>query len=79
MVREGKTYDFDTARSLVRGFYGPMLRDEVLAALQGQGKGMREIVEDKRALVKLPLPGEFLFRIRFGLLSVLARLGARAN
>ena len=35
----------------------------------------------KRKLVKLALPGELLFslRIRFGLLSVLARLGARAN
>jgi hypothetical protein len=32
-------------------------------------------------LLKLSRPGEFLFlfRIRFGLLSVLARLGARAN
>jgi len=31
--------------------------------------------------VKLRLPGEllFVFRIRFGLMSVLAQLGARAN
>jgi hypothetical protein len=31
--------------------------------------------------MKLTIPGEFLFlfRIRFGLMSVLARLGAQAN
>jgi hypothetical protein len=58
-----------------------MLRDEVLVVPPGEAKGMREIFEDKRALMKLTLPGEFLFlfRIRFGLMSVLARLGARAN
>lgn len=60
MVRQGKAYDFDTARALVRGSYGPMLRDEVIAVPEGQGKGMREIARDKRALVKLTLPGEFL-------------------
>lgn len=81
MVRQGKAYDFDTARALVRGFYGPMLRDEVIVVPEGQGQGTREIARDQRALVKLTLPGEFLFlfRIRFGLMSVLARLGARAN
>jgi hypothetical protein len=80
-VRDGKAYDFESARSLVRGFYGPMLRDEVLAVAPGEAKGMREIFEDKRALMRLTLQGEFLFllRIRFGLMSVLARLGARAN
>ena len=38
-------------------------------------------MKSKRELMKLTLPGEFLFllRIRFGLMSVLARLGARAN
>jgi hypothetical protein len=38
-------------------------------------------IKAKRKLLKLAIPGEFLFllRIRFGLLSVLARLGARAN
>jgi hypothetical protein len=42
---------------------------------------MRQVLENKRNLLKLTLPGEFLFlfRIRFGLMSVLARLGARAN
>ena len=81
MVREGKAYDFDTARDLVRSFYGPMLQDKVQTVELGQSKDMRAIFKSKRQLMKLTLPGEFLFlfRIRFGLLSVLARLGARAN
>ena len=38
----------------------------------------RQLVADKRALLKIRLPGRllFLFRIRFGLYSVLARIGA---
>ncbi len=42
---------------------------------------MRQVLESKRELMKLRLPGEFLFLflIRFGLVSVLAKLGARAN
>jgi hypothetical protein len=42
---------------------------------------MREVFKKKMQLMKFTLPGEFmfLFRIRFGLMSVLSRLGARAN
>jgi hypothetical protein len=42
---------------------------------------MRDVVASKRDLMRLDLPGAFLFlfRIRFGLFSVLARLGAKAN
>jgi predicted unusual protein kinase regulating ubiquinone biosynthesis (AarF/ABC1/UbiB family) len=81
MVREGQRYDFETARGLVRAFYGPMLRDEVRTIDRGEARGMRQVLESKRNLLQLALPGEFLFllRIRFGLMSVLARLGARAN
>jgi predicted unusual protein kinase regulating ubiquinone biosynthesis (AarF/ABC1/UbiB family) len=81
MVRQGEPYDFDTARSLVRAFYGPMLRDEERAIELGEARPMGSILASKRELMKLHLPGEFLFlfRIRFGLMSVLARLGARAN
>jgi predicted unusual protein kinase regulating ubiquinone biosynthesis (AarF/ABC1/UbiB family) len=81
MVREGQRYDFETARGLVRAFYGPMLRDEAQAIDLGEARGMRQVLESKRNLLKLTLPGEFLFlfRIRFGLMSVLAQLGARAN
>jgi predicted unusual protein kinase regulating ubiquinone biosynthesis (AarF/ABC1/UbiB family) len=80
-VEEGQTYDFETARKLIRSFYGPMLRDETLAAEPGEAKPFGAVVEAKRELLKLHLPGEFLFmiRIRFGVMSVLAQLGARAN
>lgn len=81
MVQKSQVYDFDTARGLIRAFYGPLLRDVVQPIDLGEAKGMREFFERKRELMKLRLPGEFLFlfRIRFGLMSVLARLGARAN
>lgn len=81
MVQDGRPYDFDTARSLVRSFYGPMLRDVVQPIDLGEAMSMRQVFDSKRELMKLRLPGEFLFlfRIRFGLMSVLARLGARAN
>jgi predicted unusual protein kinase regulating ubiquinone biosynthesis (AarF/ABC1/UbiB family) len=81
MVRRDKPYDFDVARTLVRSFYGPMLRDDVLAIEPGEAMPLRMVLETKRELLKLHLPGEFLFilRIRFGVMSVLAKLGARAN
>jgi predicted unusual protein kinase regulating ubiquinone biosynthesis (AarF/ABC1/UbiB family) len=81
MVHPSQRYDFDVARGLVRAFYGPMLRDAEIAVDLGEAKQMREVAKAKRQLMKLRLPGEFLFlfRIRFGLMSVLARLGARAN
>lgn len=80
-VREGQTYDFETARKLIRSFYGPMLRDETLAIEAGEAKPFATVLESKRELLKLHLPGDFLFilRIRFGVMSVLSQLGARAN
>ncbi len=81
MVRDGKDYDFDTARSLVRRFYGPMLEDRETSIDLGAGASMREIALRKREMLRLSLPGEFLFlfRIRLGLMAVLARMQARAN
>ena len=81
IVREGKQYDFATARDLIRGFYGPMLQDRVQRIDLGAGMGFRHLAERKMEMLKLRLPGEFLFlfRIRFGLMSVLARLGAYQN
>ncbi|MCA9675853.1 MAG: hypothetical protein KC464_12515, partial [Myxococcales bacterium] len=40
-----------------------------------------DVLRDKRAIMKLGLPGRvlFLFRLRFGLYAVLARLGAVAD
>jgi len=81
MVPNDDTYDFESARSVVRSFYGATLRDEILSIKPGEAVPLRNLLENKRELLKLRLPGEllFIFRIRFGLMSVLARLGARAN
>ena len=81
MVREGKDYDYETARALMRRFYGPMIEDRVTAIDLGAGANMRDMVLRKREMMKLSLPGEFLFlfRIRLGLMAVLSRMGARAN
>jgi hypothetical protein len=58
-----------------------MLKDEILQVDLGEAIDFGSAFKTKRQLLKLTLPAEFvfLFRIRFGLLSVLARLGARAN
>jgi predicted unusual protein kinase regulating ubiquinone biosynthesis (AarF/ABC1/UbiB family) len=80
LVREGRRYDFDVARSLARGFYGPLLADKAQRIDLGE-EDFSGIFRKKMQLLKLSLPGEFMFllRIRYGLMSVLARLGARAN
>ena len=53
----------------------------MLAFELGPASPFRTILSSKREILRLQLPGEvlFVFRIRFGLMSVLARLGARAN
>jgi predicted unusual protein kinase regulating ubiquinone biosynthesis (AarF/ABC1/UbiB family) len=81
IVRDGKKYDYETIRDFLRGFYGPMLSDEKCPMDLGAAMDMREVMDMKLKLAKFSLPGEFLFlfRIRFGLMSVLSRLGARAN
>jgi hypothetical protein len=42
---------------------------------------MKEMFRAKQKLMKLALPGEFIFlyHIRFGLMSVLSKLGTQAN
>lgn len=81
MVRAGHKYDFDTARDLVRSFFGPMLQDQVQSIPEGKAITFKAAARTKFELMKLSLPGEFLFlfRIRFGLMSILARMGSRAN
>ena len=80
LVKEGQKYDFNTARDLIRGFYGAMLIDSEQKIELGS-MSMKEVAEKKMEWVKRALPGEFLFllRIRVGLMSVLAKLGAVAN
>jgi predicted unusual protein kinase regulating ubiquinone biosynthesis (AarF/ABC1/UbiB family) len=69
---------FAHVRSLLENFFGPMLRP---GAHRIDGRivvDMRQITRDKLAWARLRLPGSlaFLFRIRYGLYSVLSRLGA---
>lgn len=68
-------------RALLRGFFAPLLLEGPRRVDPGAGFETRQILSDKRALMKLSLPGEllFLFRLRFGLYAVLARLGAVAD
>ena len=42
---------------------------------------VREVTRSKKSMMQLQLPGKllFLFRIRFGLYAVLARLGAKLD
>ncbi|HUM13124.1 MAG TPA: AarF/ABC1/UbiB kinase family protein [Myxococcaceae bacterium] len=70
--------DMQVARTLLRGFFSPVLRAGPHRLPPGIGIDMRELVGNKRALMRLHLPGRllFLFRIRFGLHAVLARVGA---
>ena len=81
IVREDKKYNYDVIRGFLRAFYGPMLTDAVTAVDLSSAMDMKEMFKKKQQLMKFALPGEFtfLFRIRFGLMSVLARLGTEAN
>jgi predicted unusual protein kinase regulating ubiquinone biosynthesis (AarF/ABC1/UbiB family) len=70
--------DRQVIRSLLRGFYGPLLQPgarPIDARISGEA---RKIMRSKMALMRIRLPAKFLFlfRIRFGLYAVLSRLGA---
>lgn len=72
---------FAGTRTLLRGFYGPMLEDRVQPMRPEVVRSVQQLLASKRELLRITLPGELLFllRIRFGLMSILARLGAEAN
>ncbi|MEO8587013.1 MAG: AarF/UbiB family protein [Acidobacteriota bacterium] len=74
----GGDADFALIRTLLRGFFGPMLLPGPRAVDAGATLDLASVMRDKLALMRLQLPGKllFLFRIRFGLYAVLARLGA---
>lgn len=81
IVRPGKHYDYDMIRGFLRSFHGPMLKDTVCGVDLSSAMEMKEMFKKKQQLMRFKLPGEFtfLFRIRFGLMSVLAKLGSQAN
>ncbi|MBN2804087.1 MAG: AarF/ABC1/UbiB kinase family protein [Deltaproteobacteria bacterium] len=81
IVKEGKKYDFEMIHGFLKSFYGAMLKDETCKVNLSEAIEMREVFKKKQQLMKFSLPGEFtfLFRIRFGLMSVLSRLQSEAN
>jgi predicted unusual protein kinase regulating ubiquinone biosynthesis (AarF/ABC1/UbiB family) len=70
-----------TTRSLLRGFFGPVLTPGPHRVDAGFNSDLRVILNDKLGVMRMRLPGRllFLFRIRFGLHSELARLGSVAD
>jgi predicted unusual protein kinase regulating ubiquinone biosynthesis (AarF/ABC1/UbiB family) len=73
--------DFDVTRGLLRGFFAPLLAPGRHAVPADRAVAMGETVTLKRRLMRMRLPGKliFLFRIRFGLYAVLARIGAELD
>ncbi len=71
----------DHMRTLLRGFFAPLLVAGPHAVDAGAALVAEQLLRDKRALLGLALPGSLLFllRLRFGLYAVLARLGAVAD
>jgi predicted unusual protein kinase regulating ubiquinone biosynthesis (AarF/ABC1/UbiB family) len=73
--------DREEIHRLIRSFYGAWLADEARSVDLDEAVSFREVYERRFELARLAMPSEFLFlmRIRFGLMSVLADLGAEAN
>jgi predicted unusual protein kinase regulating ubiquinone biosynthesis (AarF/ABC1/UbiB family) len=72
---------FAVTRQLLRGFFGPVLVEGPHRVESGLSLDAREIMKDKLAVARMRLPAKllFLFRIRFGLHSELARLESIAD
>lgn len=73
--------DLADLRRLVRGFFGPLVTPGARTIAADEGFEARGVLHDKRFLIGLRLPARllFLFRLRFGLYAVLARLGASVD
>lgn len=77
----GEAGDDRDLRRLLTSFFGPFVTPGRRAMPADAGVDMRRAMRDKRAFLRLRLPGRllFLFRLRFGLYAVLSRLGAVAD
>ena len=69
---------FSRIRALLEGFFAPMLTPGPHPIDASVVLDLRQMASDKLAIARIRLPGKLLFlmRLRFGLYSVLARLGA---
>jgi predicted unusual protein kinase regulating ubiquinone biosynthesis (AarF/ABC1/UbiB family)/ribosomal protein L7/L12 len=79
--RADVAYDREATWKLLHAFFGPLLRDEVLAFDPKAEVTLRQLLWSAWKARRLATSGELLFLLRtfLGLSSVLARLGARSN
>jgi predicted unusual protein kinase regulating ubiquinone biosynthesis (AarF/ABC1/UbiB family) len=72
---------FAVTRRMLHGFFEPVLTPGVRRLQAPVDLDFRAIARNKKSMLQLQLPGKllFLFRIRFGLYAVLARLGAELD
>lgn len=68
-------------RELLRGFFAPILQSGPSVILAPSATGFGDMLASKNLLLSLRLPPDLLFliRIKYGLYSILARLGARCD
>ncbi|MEO8182341.1 MAG: AarF/ABC1/UbiB kinase family protein [Deltaproteobacteria bacterium] len=80
-VRKPDGPGFDVTRRLLRAFFEPVLKPGVRSIEAAVSLDLRDVARSKKSMLQLQLPGKllFLFRIRFGLYAVLARLGAKLD
>lgn len=73
--------DFDVTRSILRAFYAPLMYPGRHAVEPEQAISLRQVTKLRRDLLRMRLPGKFmfLFRIRLGLYAVLAHIGAKLD
>ena len=71
----------EATRALLRGFFAPVLEPGRRRMQAGVNMETRNVLRSKKAMLRLRIPGRllFLFRIRFGLYAVLARLGSEVD
>ena len=76
-----KEKGFAYMRKLLRGFFAPLLEEGVRPISPGAAMTIQEAQRGKMTMMRTRVPGQlvFLFRIRFGLYAVLARIGAQAD
>jgi predicted unusual protein kinase regulating ubiquinone biosynthesis (AarF/ABC1/UbiB family) len=72
---------FEVTRRMLRGFFEPVLSAGIRPMQAAVSLDVREVTRNKKSMLQMQLPGKllFLFRIRFGLYAVLARLGAQLD
>jgi predicted unusual protein kinase regulating ubiquinone biosynthesis (AarF/ABC1/UbiB family) len=77
----GSAREFEPVRALLQAFFGPTIEDRVSRIQLSTNTELRRVISDKKTVMRLRLPAQFLFlfRIKFGLHAVLARIGAEAN